>query len=374
MKLLLVIAALSVGLFTSCQPTLHHFGLAGSYLPLPEHLAIGVVNKYYFHYQSEDGYEKSTDILYHQYRQLDDQRLSISIYNPALELTDRQIIRFQEDKMLVEDEIRLYRGETLHVLLENNVLLNWKQDTAQYVSTVHYPYGITENNSWEQTAIRDTTLMNRPAKIFSHQQKQVYQYPDRDDRNYQIAIVDTYVQGFGLFSRSYIFEEGTGSLELVKQMPQADFEALRRKVPPKVAFIDPNNTLDAFSTFAPCNENGQIYDYYNGDPDAHYRPGKRGLWAVFNQQIDPALLGQESGYLTFRFVINCLGEIGWFVTEEADLDFNIKTFPEATVTHLLEIIRQLDDWQPAILQAEAIDVYAYITLKLKDGKVIEILP
>jgi hypothetical protein len=216
--------------------------------------------------------------------------------------------------------------------------------------------------------------MDRSAKIITQQRKQHYQYPDQEDRHFQAEIVNTYVQGFGLFSGSYIFDNGTGSLELIKQMPLADFEALSRKAPPRVAYIAPNNTLDSFSDFAPCNDKGQIYDYYNGDPDARFLKGKRGLWEVFNQQVDPALLGRESGYLTFRFIINCVGETGWFVTEEADLDFNIKAFPEATVSHLFEIVRKLNDWQPAISREEAIDVYAYLTLKMKDGKIIEILP
>lgn len=358
----------------SCSSTHPSIGITGEYFPEPEHLETGIVNKYYFHYQSEDGYEKSTDIRYYQYKQLDEKRLSLSIYNPGFEITSRYILRMQDEKLLVEDEIRHYRGEDLEVQLAHNIYLDWGQDSSRYAATVHYPYGITEETSWQQTNSRDSIIMDRPAKIITRQRNRSYQYPDQDDRHMQTSMTNAYVQGFGLFSGHYNFEEGSGSLELIKQMPLSDFEALSSKVPKRVAYIDPNNTLDAFSNFAPCNDKGQIYDYYNGDPDAGYRKGKRSLWDLFNQQVESNLLGNESGYLTFRFIINCTGEAGWFVTEEVDLDFNIKTFPETTVDHLFEIIRQIDDWQAAVIREEAIDTYAYLTLKMKDGKIIEILP
>ncbi|MEL7220835.1 MAG: hypothetical protein AAGJ93_05915 [Bacteroidota bacterium] len=370
----LLILILFASLLYSCSSTQPSVGEAGKYFPYPEYLEDGLVNKYYFHYQSEDGYEKTTDIRYYQYKQLDEKRLSLSIYDPGFEMTSRLILRMQDEQLLVEDEMRHYRGENLDVQLEQNVYLSWTQDSSQYAATVHYPYGITEQTHWVQTGSRDSLVMERPAKVITRQRQRSYEYPDQDDRSMQTFMTNIYVQGFGLFAGHYIFEEGTATLELIKQMPLSEFEKLSNDVPKRVAYIDPNNTLDAFSDFATCTNKGQIYDYYNGTPDAGYRGGKRGLWEIFNQQVDPVLLGQESGYLTFRFVINCTGEAGWFVTEEVDLDFNIKTFPEATVSHLFAIIREINDWEAAVIREEAVDAYAYLTLKMKDGKIIEILP
>ena len=169
-------------------------------------------------------------------------------------------------------------------------------------------------------------------------------------------------------------KKGKANIELVKQFHWKDFKAMANSAPKRVAYINPAKRIDRNSNFSPCENSNKIHDYYNGTPHAGLRTGKRGWQKLFQQKGNSSNASKESGYLTFRFVINCEGKTGWFTTEEADLDFQPKEFPPELVQHYFDIIEKVDDWRPVVIRQKAADAYAYLTLKLKDGELIDILP
>ena len=49
-------------------------------------------------------------------------------------------------------------------------------------------------------------------------------------------------------------------------------------------------------------------------------------------------------------------------------------FEEETIEHLYGILRKLEEWRPVVINEEARDAYFYITFKIEDGKITDILP
>lgn len=361
-------------LFTSCQPSLSQLGPAADYYPADDLLRKGVVNKYYFHYTSADGYEQSTDIRYYAFRLLPDQQLETTGYQAGYEPTMRSQTYFSEGQQLLAHQEQYWRGDTFPVEIIAPQLLHWEGDTTYLSTKTFYNNGTEEVMTLRQTATQDTLIAGKPAKIFHQQRERHYHYQVREDKDYQTKIQDTYLQGIGLYERKMEFKEGKVKMELVEQMPWKTFLKRRAAVPERVAYINPVSTMDDGVNFKICDPKGYIHDYYNGHPDGGYVGGKRALQEVFSTQLDQALLDDVSGYLTFRFVINCEGQAGRFVTEEAGLDFKRMEFPAALVQHVYGIITKLTNWRAAVLNEEAIDTYAYLTLKFRDGQLIEILP
>ena len=361
-------------LLATCQPTISPLGMASDYFPPAALLRNGVLRKFYFHYTSADGYTKSTDIRYYLYRLSTDDHLEITTYDAGFEPLEHTLSSFQDHQQIVTAQEQFWQGDTFSVALLQRVLLNWQGDTARLETQTSFSGGTELKLLLRQTHQVDSFIDKQPAKVFYQERKQHYQYSQRDDRSYQTQIRDTYLRNMGLYARELYSEEGVGKMELVEQMSRKTFLKRRAAAPKRVGYINPANTMDNGTAFKVCHPHERIHDYYNGDPHAGYRTGKRGLGAVFREQLDTTLLAGVSGYLTYRFVINCEGQAGRFITEEADLDFKRIEFPQQLVQHGFEILRGLTDWEAAVFGTEPIDTYAYITLKIRDGTLLEILP
>jgi hypothetical protein len=136
-----------------------------------------------------------------------------------------------------------------------------------------------------------------------------------------------------------------------------------------IGYIDPATALGD-NEFKTCKD--EIYEYYNSEPDAGYKYGKRALRDSIAKNY--SAIGNESGYLTFRFVVNCQGLAGRYQIIENDLDLKPKKFNEELVSHLFSVTQQFKEWRPVVLENEPRDYNIYITYKIRDGKIIEILP
>ncbi|MFM7429088.1 MAG: hypothetical protein KA713_06600 [Chryseotalea sp. WA131a] len=136
-----------------------------------------------------------------------------------------------------------------------------------------------------------------------------------------------------------------------------------------VGYIDPATSLGD-KDFKTCSD--MIFEYYNSEPDAGYKHGKNILRDSVKTKYN--YKGNDSGYLTFRFVVNCKGLAGRYQIVENDLDFKPKQLNQDLVQHLFTITQELKDWKQLVWEKEPRDYYMYITYKLQDGKIIEILP
>lgn len=367
-----VIALLLLLFLAGCQKPISPLGVATDFYPPTEELHRGIVNKYYVHFRSADGYERSTDIRYYLYKINKEGKLETTIYNPAFEPIIRTITRFENGREMVEEQEQFWQRDSFPSQITENVVTDWITDTALLVTSTTFTEEIEEELTIRQLSHYDSLAEGRILKVFEKERNRTYHYPDTEDRTYESRLVNTYAQELGLFSREIAFEDGTMKMTLVEQFSAVELRKRQAATPKRVAYIDPAQVMDKGIDFAPCGD--YIYDYYNGDPDGGPRGGKRDLWRYFGEHLDKGLLGNESGYLTFRFVINCEGEAGRFITEEAGLDFARKRFPEQLIEHVFQLLITYDDWQATQGREEALDAYAYVTLKLRDGELIDILP
>jgi len=135
-------------------------------------------------------------------------------------------------------------------------------------------------------------------------------------------------------------------------------------------YIDPEKALlnDGFKV---CNEQ-HIFQYYNPER-ATYSEGKNGLrkFVLSNYKNNNYI---DSGYLNIRFVINCEGEAGRYIIHENNLDLEPQNFDKDLVNQLFEITTQLKKWNPNFVRDEYRDSYMYISYRIENGEITEILP
>lgn len=137
-----------------------------------------------------------------------------------------------------------------------------------------------------------------------------------------------------------------------------------------IGYIDSTKAL-LNEGFKICNKE-RIYQYYNPRA-ASYSKGKNGLKKFILENYENKGY-QDSGYLTIRFVINCEGQAGRYVIHENDLDLIPKKFDPKLVEHLFDLTVQLKKWNPNIIHGKPSDSYMFLTYRIRNGEILEILP
>jgi len=375
MKTSILLLLISI-LFVACQRAPVELGLATDYLPSSENLHQGIVSKFYEHYVPKNK-DKSpyTDISYYCYAFQYPDNLFIEKFDAGMNLnwsTSYQII----DNQWIINELTYSRaGDTIKAEINQTIDYDWKNQTSTAQFGLTFLSRYRNNILINQLGIMDTIVDDMSCKTI--QKKNTYTtISPENDTTYTSAFQSfVYAPGMGLYAKYIEYKDLNIHYELVEQMPLSEFQKRANHGKNRMAYIDPNNTMDDASNFKLCNTEARIGDYYNCENRGQLRGGK-GTWKrVLKKELIPEKLYNESGYLTYRFVINCNGEVGRFITEESDLNFNKKKFNEETVQHLYEIVYNQKDWQACTGgRIESQDAYTYITFKLKDGKIIEILP
>lgn len=362
--------------FFACQKVYPPLGIAEQYYPESRLLADGIVNKYYTHYLPTDKKDISTDILYRSLQFSPDGTIYSKNFNPAFKPTTHREWLFKDNKTIVlKQESYSYWGQdTFQHVITQPVLINWKTSDAQLEKVIHYPQ-VSRKWEGEQTALRDTIILDKPA-IIIERTEQYINYRDGDTIPGSSPFFDKsiYVAGLGLYYNESIDANGKRWIELVEQIPMKTFNEMANHGRERVAYIKAADAIDNDPDFKLCGTQNHLFDYYNGGDLYGYKGGKRVIWDYMDQYLDSTKLFKESGYLTFRFIVNCEGTAGRFVTEQAELNFERKTFNEETLAHCYELIKGLKDWDPTHRNGETVDAVFYFTFKLKDGVLIDILP
>ena len=360
-------------LISACQSKELGLGISENYLPDADLLTKGVVNKYYLHGQEKDKPKINTHVIYRSF-QLKDSILYTKRYNSDFKSIIEKKIKFQNNQMILMEEIRINPDrDTFEVTITKPVHINWAANRAESEKTIHYNWGEI-NFINKQIALRDTMVLGLPGKLIIDEGV-LTQISSADTSNFTYLSKGLYIKGLGLYSDEFSLEQEKNWAELIEQIPLETFHELANQERYRVAYIDPKDALDQDQDFQTCNSIHRIYDYYNGQEIIYYKGGKKGILETVNELLDTEKINKESGYLTFRFVVNCKGEVGRIVTEEADLDFQRKQFNDLTRQHFYQIFQNLQDWIPIKNRnKEFVDAYYYLTFKLKDGELIELLP
>ena len=347
-----------------------------SYLPSQARLRSGIYNKYYLHYQPADRSDWDTDIAFLGYQSNNDQgQISLTTYSPALEVTRVANLAIDRDSwQLLSEEHYFQTGDTSIAQVEGGTLFQLSADsTAPTTIQIDYPYDVVYIEQREHLSPRDTIIDNRKGRILP---SKGYRRIERTDTTIQFDFQreEVLVEGIGLYSRSFNSTEFNYQWELMEQLPATEFRRLLADVPKRVGYINPQEALEGPGTFSTCGSEDEIYDYYNGDPDGQPMGGKPALWQVVENHWEPDLFEGLSGYLSLHFIINCEGEIGRFGVEQTNLDFQPTTFSNEAIRHCMDLLLQVPSWQPTVLREEPTDSYAYITFKLENGALIDIIP
>jgi hypothetical protein len=142
-----------------------------------------------------------------------------------------------------------------------------------------------------------------------------------------------------------------------------------KKYKNNIGFIDPATAVGD-EGFTACEN--YVYEYYNSFPHGGYKYGKKAFKDFVMGKFKYE--GMDSGFLTFRFVVNCRGVAGRYQIVENDLNYKPTKLNESLVSKLFLITQEAKEWRSIKIDDQLKDYYFYITYKLKDGKVIEILP
>lgn len=116
--------------------------------------------------------------------------------------------------------------------------------------------------------------------------------------------------------------------------------------------------------------------YYNFSNGFQYKGEKYGLIKKIREKYQPEIVASEggTGYITIRFLVNCEGKTGLFRVQEMDMNYMPTKFDAGIINQLLAVTKSLDGWLIGEYDGKNYDYYQYLTFKLENYKVLEILP
>ena len=123
----------------------------------------------------------------------------------------------------------------------------------------------------------------------------------------------------------------------------------------------------------------RIFQYYNFEK-GNFSLDKKVIRQHFAQRFKKTENGVgKNGYVTIRFVVNCQGEADRYRIYEIDAELKETRFDEALKNQLLGLTKELKGWKPGEFQAfrnrpGKFDFYQYLTFKIREGELIDILP
>lgn len=127
------------------------------------------------------------------------------------------------------------------------------------------------------------------------------------------------------------------------------------------------------SKFKRCFEKDLGFQYYNDSKGFEFEGEKI---AIINQLEKLKIQGNKdsNGYITIRFLVNCEGKSGLFRTKSINFNYIEEDFDEKLANQLLSFTKNLQGWKIKEAEGFKLDYYQYLTYKIEDGKVSEILP
>ncbi|MFT5736941.1 MAG: hypothetical protein ACJAU2_001639 [Maribacter sp.] len=141
------------------------------------------------------------------------------------------------------------------------------------------------------------------------------------------------------------------------------------KYPHQIGYLSPENR-DFSKNFKSCSDKAPI-GYYSSARNP-FMESKR----TFRKFIEQNYKNQnfpDSGFLNLRFIINCKGEIGNMEVNMLNKNLLLAELNKNLVDQLIELTVKRDNWKAPSLE-ESKDMYMYLTYKIEDGEITEILP
>ena len=138
-----------------------------------------------------------------------------------------------------------------------------------------------------------------------------------------------------------------------------------------IGYLDPETTISD-NSFEICGT-GEIIGTHHGLPKIAYKPNK----GIFDKTVRAKYQNKgyiDSGYLNFRFIVNCHGETGRFEIIQMNLDLEETKLNPEMVDQLFSLTASSENWNGYAIKEQPIDYYMYVSYKIENGKITEILP
>lgn len=124
--------------------------------------------------------------------------------------------------------------------------------------------------------------------------------------------------------------------------------------------------------FKVCNPD-ETFQYYNFSKGLQYKGEKAAIKKKF-QSVQSKGNTADHGYITIRFIVNCEGKTGRFRIQQMDMNYQPDKFPDELVQKLLSTTKSLNGWEIGMYEGVARDYYQYLTFKIENGELKEIMP
>lgn len=125
--------------------------------------------------------------------------------------------------------------------------------------------------------------------------------------------------------------------------------------------------------FLLCGDQEDVFQYFNFSKGMQIRGEKKALDKLIRNKFKNTR-ASDNGYVRVRFIVNCKGETGRFRVLSSDLNFK-ETLLSKELTHqLLTITKEIKGWQIIYHEGLNRDYYQYLTFKIINGELKEILP
>ena len=138
-----------------------------------------------------------------------------------------------------------------------------------------------------------------------------------------------------------------------------------------IGYIDLEKAL--LNTQYELCDKGAIYNTYSSASLPAYKGSKKRfrdhIQSTFNTNNFT-----DSGYLNFRFLVNCEGNAGWFEIIQMNLDLEETTLNKPMVDSLFKITSNSENWEIIEYNEAPRNYYMYVSYRIENGKVTEIIP
>lgn len=145
------------------------------------------------------------------------------------------------------------------------------------------------------------------------------------------------------------------------------------KYPVTVGDIEFDEKLDD-PAFKKCNpEKLMSFQYYQGSKGFDYKGEKSAIL----EKLEKEKISSENkvnGYITVRFLVNCEGKTGLFRVQQMNAELKEAVLDKELENRLLRFAKSLDGWIPKEIKGFKVGYYQYLTYKIENGKVSEVLP
>jgi hypothetical protein len=138
-----------------------------------------------------------------------------------------------------------------------------------------------------------------------------------------------------------------------------------------VGYIDQDKAL-LNNKYELCNES-RIYHTYSSAGFKAYSGTKKQFREAVNSEFNTNNY-TDSGYLNFRFLVNCEGNPGWFEIIQMNLDLEESSLNQEMVNELFKFTANPNHWNSITYDEIAHNYYMYISYRIENGKVTEIIP